>query len=500
MIYYKLTNIDARVPNPDQRMTQDIEKWANSLSNLYSNFTKPVLDIVLFSRKLAEILGWKGPLLQIAWYFVSGVFMRFISPAFGKMTAVQQQLEGKYRACHTDLVHHAEEIAFYRGHPWEIKRVNETFEELIAHDRIIIKNRLFMGVFDNFLTKYGAFLVGYSILGIPVFGSGKEEYLKKVGNDASAITKDYIRNSNLLINLAKAIGRLVISYKEVQLLAGYTSLVFDMKNVLQDISQEKYKFTMANTDLSKKFAGSRETLRLNQGEIIESDFIKFESVPIYTPKGDLLVEEMDFDIRPGMNTIITGPNGCGKSSLFRILGNLWPVMSGKVYKPAPSQIFYVPQFAYLPPGTLRDQIIYPHSKLQMLRRKVNDEDIKQIMKDAFLDYIIDREGGLDSVSDWNDVLSGGERQRIGLARLYYHKPQFAVLDECTSAVSMDVEAKLYEHIKSLGITMFTVSHRPQLFQFHEYLIKLDGEQGYKYQRMSDYQKEVEAEEKNQSTN
>ena len=51
-----MTNIDARIPNPDQRLTQDIDKWAHSLSNLYSNVSKPILDIVLFSKKLATLL------------------------------------------------------------------------------------------------------------------------------------------------------------------------------------------------------------------------------------------------------------------------------------------------------------------------------------------------------------------------------------------------------------------------------------------------------------
>lgn len=63
--------------------------------------------------------------------------------------------------------------------------------------------RLFMGCFDTFLVKYGAVLIGYFLLGLPVFGPGHEEYLKKVGTDASSITRDYIRNSSLLINLAK---------------------------------------------------------------------------------------------------------------------------------------------------------------------------------------------------------------------------------------------------------------------------------------------------------
>ena len=63
------------------------------------------------------------------------------------------------------------------------------------------------------LVKYGAFMVGYGVLGLPVFGSNSEEYSKKTGDDAGSMTKDYIRNSSLLINLAKAIRKLVISYK-----------------------------------------------------------------------------------------------------------------------------------------------------------------------------------------------------------------------------------------------------------------------------------------------
>ena len=65
-----------------------------------------------------------------------------------------------------------------------------------------------------------------------------------------------------------------------------------------------------------------------------------------------------------------------------------------------------------------------------------------------------------------------------MARLFYHRPLFAILDECTSAMSMDVEADLYLKAKELGITLFTVSHRSSLFKYHEYMLKFDGRGGY----------------------
>ena len=225
--------------------------------------------------------------------------------------------------------------------------------KLYSHISHVLGKRFLMGIYDSMLVKYGAVMVGYAVVGLPVFGPNSKEYLAKFGNDQAQITKDYVRNSSLLINLAKAIGRLVVSYKEVQSLAGYTTLINEMDVVLKDLSAGKYQRVMVTEDplapgqdkgTVQKVPAAVEKLNSVKGNarIERSEKIAFIDVPIYSPNGDELINKMSFEISPGMHLMITGPNGCGKSSLFRILGELWPATSGTVLKPGPEDIFYIP--------------------------------------------------------------------------------------------------------------------------------------------------------------
>ena len=130
-------------------------------------------------------------------------------------------------------------------------------------------------------------------------------------------------------------------------MAGYTSLVFEVKEVLDDLKNDTYQRGMIEA-FSNKYEFQK------RGVYHIEDCIKFVDVPLITPNGDELIESMNFEIKKGQNLYITGPNGCGKSSLFRILGSLWPMFGGDLSRPGSQELFYIPQRPYLPSGTLRD--------------------------------------------------------------------------------------------------------------------------------------------------
>lgn len=271
-----------------------------------------------------------------------------------------------------------------------------------------------------------------------------------------------------------AFGRVMFSYKEITELAGYTSRVSTLFDVIDDIQAGHFEKKLVSS------AGTEENAAVlrGRGTVTEGEDIEFVDVPIVSPNGDVLVRALSFTVKPGDHLLIVGPNGCGKSSLFRILGGLWPVYGGTVRKPPFEDIFYIPQRPYLSRGTLRQQIIYPDNLREMHDKNVTDADLLRILEILEIASLIDRPNGFEAEQPWEDVLSGGLQQRVAMARLFYHRPRYAILDECTSSVTLEVERVMYEEAKKLGITLMTVSHRRSLWKYHTRILQFDGQGGF----------------------
>ncbi|XP_046704048.1 ATP-binding cassette sub-family D member 3a isoform X2 [Silurus meridionalis] len=476
--YYKMGNLDNRIANADQLLTQDVEKFCNSVVDLYSNLSKPLLDIGLYIFKLTTAIGAQGPASMMAYLLISGLFLTRLRRPIGKMTVIEQKYEGEYRYVNSRLITNSEEIAFYNGNFREKQTIHATFKKLVDHLHNFIFFRFSMGMVDSIIAKYLATVVGYLVVSRPFLNTAHPRHLHSTHAE---LLEDYYQSGRMLLRMSQALGRIVLAGREMTRLAGFTTRITELMKVLAELNMGKYERTMVSQSEKESDTVDKLTLVPGSGRIVFMDnMIKFEHTPLATPNGDILIKDLSFEVKSGTNVLVCGPNGCGKSSLFRVLGELWPLFGGSLTKPERGKLFYVPQRPYMTLGTLRDQVIYPDTFEDQKKKGISDQVLKEYLDNVQLGHILDREGSWDTIQDWMDVLSGGEKQRMAMARLFYHKPQFAILDECTSAVSVDVEDYIYSHCRKVHITLFTVSHRKSLWKHHKYYLHMDGRGNYEF--------------------
>ncbi|XP_022069123.2 ATP-binding cassette sub-family D member 3a isoform X2 [Acanthochromis polyacanthus] len=481
--YYKMGNLDNRIANADQLLTQDVEKFCNSVVDLYSNLSKPLLDIGLYIFKLTSAIGAQGPTIMMSYLLISGLFLTRLRRPIGKMTVTEQRYEGEYRYVNSRLITNSEEIAFYNGNMREKQTIHATFKKLVDHLHNFIFFRFSMGFVDSIIAKYLATVVGYLVVSRPFLNLSHPRHLNSTHSE---LLEDYYQSGRMLLRMSQALGRIVLAGREMTRLSGFTARITELMKVLKELNAGRYERTMVSQQEKEEDTAEKLLLVPGSGQIINRDnVIKFDHTPLATPNGDILIKELTFEVQSGTNVLVCGPNGCGKSSLFRVLGELWPLFGGHLTKPERGKLFYVPQRPYMTLGSLRDQVIYPDTHEDQRKKGISDQVLKEYLDNVQLGHILDREGSWDNVQDWMDVLSGGEKQRMAMARLFYHKPQFAILDECTSAVSVDVEDYIYSHCRTVGITLFTVSHRKSLWKHHEYYLHMDGRGNYEFKPITE---------------
>eukprot|EP00942_MAST-04A_sp_MAST-4A-sp1_P002841 g2841.t1 len=464
--FYDVKNQDSRITDPEERLTEQIEELSRCFTQLWTEALAPFIDIFYNAFVLYRAVGFRAVSSVGAWMIGGGLLLRYVIPNFRENVRKMYKLEGRFRFVHNRLVTHTESVAFFGGDQVENEVVDEKFKKLKEHISMSQIQNLRFNLFNNFMIRQTPDLMSFALRMYYAMTFVTDKSVANSGGEISS-TGEYVQQT--VIRTFKSYGDMFDLQETLGNFTGLLENVTDTMYVLEELAM-KQKQNMKSTKL----------------ESSNDDSIAFKEVDIVAPGGVCCASDLTVKIEQGSPLIVTGPNASGKSSLFRTLGGLWPIPTGKIQRPCnpdgvvtTDQVFLVPQKPYSVTGSLCDQITYPK---KLNNRTAQDEKkLLSLLTLVGIPYLVEREGGWDTIQQWENVLSLGEQERMGCARLFYHNPKFAILDECTSAVSIDVEEKLYRAANERGITSITISQRLALEEFHTRELRMgdcEGEKGW----------------------
>ena len=454
-VYYKLQVLKTDMDNPDQRISEDIDAFINLTLTLFLGFLKQLTTLLAFVAVLWNLSGileipFGETVVSVPGYMV---FMCLIYSIVGTWLAHkvgykliglnydQQRFEADFRFNMVRVRENSESIAFYRGEQPETDGFEDRFKMVINNFWGLMKRTKLLNFYIN----------GYSQLAVifPVLMAAPKYFAGEMQLGG------FMQTLSAFGRVQDALSYFVDAYDSI---AKYVAVIRRLSGFTQHMEEVDA--------LESKFR------RMNN----EADALALSDIEIDLPEGHKLIEGLNLTVNPGEYLLVSGKSGAGKSTLLRALAELWPYGSGQIAMPDDWRVMFLPQRPYLPLGTLRQAIYYPQSVPE------NDEtDIAALLDEFGLSTLRDK---LDEVDDWSRILSLGEQQRIAFIRILLFKPQLAFLDESTSAMDEELEARSYDKLKEVlpDMAVVSVGHRSSILQRHNVILRLIGNGAWMIER------------------
>ncbi len=446
--YYRMQLLSDGTDNPDQRIADDISAFIRGALRLGLGLLSAVVTIasfitmlwILSDRLTIPFNGQKwvipGYLVWAALiYSVAGtwVMLKLGRPLIA-LSFNQQRFDADFRFNLVRVRENTESIALYGGEDQEHKGLGERFASIFRNYWAIMRRQK---IINWFSAGYGQVAIIFPFLVAAPSFFAKQIQLGLVMQISSAFQQ-----------VQGGLSYIVTIYPE---LAAWHAVV----DRLTGFSEHMDRVRHVATDIN---GIAQET----------SDKLQLQSVSLHVPGGRPLLSNLSLLVEPGETMLLTGPSGSGKSTLIRALAGIWPFGSGRIASPPKSSSLFLPQKPYLPLGTLREVLLYPHG-----RPDTANDTLTEALTAVGLARLIPQ---LDEQKPWPLILSLGEQQRIAFARILLQKPQWIYMDEATSALDEAAEGELYTLLRHRlpNSTVVSVGHRSALNAYHKTRLQLTG--------------------------
>ncbi|MCY7323035.1 MAG: ABC transporter ATP-binding protein/permease [Phormidesmis sp. CAN_BIN36] len=440
--YYRLNTSDLTIDNPDQRIAEDVRSFTQESLTFLLVLVESILSVIAFSGVLWGIS--KPLVIFLVLYALVGTLVTTL--VFGKslvrLNFEQLKKEADFRFSLVRIRENAEAIAFYRGEEQESNQVNQRFLEVFDNVKRLLVWELNLNVLTN-AYEFIPFILPALVVAPAIFAGEME--IGKVTEAQGAFVRVFF-----------SLNVVVARFQALTTFGAGIDRLFTFAKFLYQTE------TVLNPDES------------NQIQTVEAERLAIEHLTLETPNHQrTLIQDLSVEVPIGQGLLVMGASGCGKSSLLRAIAGLWNSGNGTIVRPNSDQMLFLPQRPYMVLGTLREQILYPNTTIE-----VEEAQLDQVLEWVNLADLAKRFGGFDTQQDWADILSLGEQQRLTFARLFINKPNYVILDEATSALDIQNEERLYQQLQAIGTTFLSVGHRSTLANYHTVVLELSQDKSW----------------------
>lgn len=430
---------------PEQRIQEDIYQFVDRLTLIGVSILGSLFGVVLYTSELWRLsppvvvpaIGMTEPIQGLLVYLAFGfalamtLLVHWVGALLTRAEVVRQRLEAQFRSEMHAVRENGESIAFARAAPLERRRLADTFQLIVTNWRTYTVANMRITIATG-LPDILLLLMPY-LLCIPFVLDGR----MKIG-DIQIVSASFSQVYN-------GIGAFVSQYAE---LAIWRSSIARLRLLKEALSPQPISSGIV---ISEKPASR----------------IAAHDLSITFPNGAPMVVLKELDIAAGSRVLVQGTSGAGKSTLLRSIAGLWPYGSGTVDLPAGASIAFLPQRNYMPNGSIASLMAYPHTA-----DRYSDEQYVRLLIALGLERLTP---DLHAYQPWSRILSPGEQQRIAVARAILSQPDFLFIDEGTSALDAQSEAKVYKTIVEQlpKAALISVAHRESVVSFHQQLLRIE---------------------------
>jgi putative ATP-binding cassette transporter len=446
------------VDNPDERISEDVKTFTATTLSIVVLLVNGLLTLVAFSGVLWSITPWLF-LTALGYAAAGSVGTVLLGRRLVPLNNQQLQKEADFRYALGRVREHAAAVAQVCGEDEQKGRLVRRLGRLVNNYREIIRVSRNLGFFT---TGYGylpqiipALVVAHLYIGGAVeFGT--------VTQAAMAFSQ-----------VQGAFSLIVTQFQEVSTYAAVTGRL----GAMWEATEPGAAGPAPATPLPQAPAEAAPAAGA-PGPLVETSpdarRVVFEHLTLWAPDGGgrPLVRDLSAEVPEGQRLAVTGPGEAGEATLLAAAG-LWQEGRGRIRRPGPGGVLFVPRRPYAASGRLRDIL------LDGLGPDVPDDRLRAALEEVGLREAVERQGGLGAERDWAAVLSPGQLQELAFARLLLAAPRFAFLEGPAEGLEDAAGERLYEALRRSPITYVSVGCPPALLPYHDRRLTLQEDGGWK---------------------